>query len=129
MTFIGMSNSNVENVDSLFLKWLEYDCHKVITTAVFSAYAILTAVVIGLAACSIAKDRRRRKLKRLKESGIEQYRTTRKKYVVFLSFSGGDEEFVMTRAYPQLDAELKHILNTESVCVATSDQVIQYKMR
>ena len=118
-TLTCTSNGKVQIADFLFVKHLEYTCKKGIVIATFTIDAILTVIIIGLAIPVIRKERRRMKFKKLKESGIEQYSTARKKYVVFLSFSGDDSEFVMTRVYPQLEAELKRILNTESDCVAT----------
>ena len=112
-------HNTMENVDFSFVKHFEYRCKKALVTATFSVDAFLSIIVIGLAITFIWKERRKLKLKRLKESGIEQYRTARQKYVVFLSFAGDDEDFVMTRVYPQLEAELKRILNTDSDCVAT----------
>ena len=109
----------MENVDFTFVKHLEYSCKKDLVIATFSLDAFLSIIIIGFAIPFIQTERRKLKLKRLKESGIEQYSTARKKYVVFLSFAGDDEDFVMTRVYPQLEAELKRILNTDSDCVAT----------
>ena len=112
-------HNTTENVDFFYLKHFEYSCNTGLVIATFSADAFLSIIVIGLSIPFITKERRRLKLKRLKESGLEQYNNARKKYVVFLSFAGDDEEFVMTHVYPQLEAELKRILNTESDCVAT----------
>ena len=118
-TFNCTLNGKAENVDFLFVKHLEYSCKKGIVIAAFSFDGIFSIILIAVTVYFLMKERQRIKLKRLKESGIEQYSTIRKKYVVFLSFSGDDEEFVMTRVYPQLEAELKRILNTESDCVVT----------
>ena len=119
ITLTCNSSSKAQNVSFLYVKHFEYSCKKEIVITTFTIDAILSVIIIVLAIPVIRKERRRMKFKKLKESGIEQYSTARKKYVVFLSFSGDDAEFVMTRVYPQLEAELKRILNTESDCVAT----------
>ena len=119
ITLTCNSNGKTQNISFLFVKHFEYHCKKYIVIATITIDGILSVLIISFAVPFIIKDRRKMKFKKLKESGIAQYSTSRKKYVVFLSFSGDDSEFVMTKVYPQLEAELKLILNTESDCVAT----------
>ena len=98
---------------------LKYECKKGIVTAVFSAFAVVTMFLIYMIIFVVRKERTRAKLQKLKKSGIDTFASGRKKYAVFLSFAGDDDEFVMTRVYPRLEAELKQMLNTESDCVVT----------
>ena len=116
-TFNCTSNGKTQNVDFLFTKHFDYSCKKGIVIAAFTFFSII--LLVFTVWFIVSKERQQIIHKRLKERGLEQYSTSRKKYVVFLSFSGDDSEFVMTKVYPQLEAELKLILNTESDCVAT----------
>ena len=96
------SNNKTEMLDFSYVKQFEYRCKEAVVISTFTIFGVVTFFLSIAGVYFIVKDRRKNKLKRLKETGIEAYGSCRKKYVVFLSFSGDDEDFVMTRVYPQI---------------------------
>ena len=129
LTFISELNDTssytcVENnktlvIDDLIARKALHMCKEFIVVIVFSTLAAIIPVLISITIYFIVKDQKMKKLKKLKEIGKENYETGCKKYAAFLSFSGDNEEFVMANVYPNLNSDLKQILNIDSNCVAT----------
>ena len=112
-------NGQTLYINELTIRKTMYLCKEIIVIAVFSVFALVMVMLIPITAYLVVNEKRKVRLKRLKESGIEMFEMNPNKYPVFLSFSGDDEEFVMTKVYPNLDSGLKSILNTKSCCVAS----------
>ena len=112
-------NGQTLYINELTIRKTMYLCKKIIVITVFSVFALIMVMFIPISAYLVVKEKRKVRMKRLKESGIEMFEMNPNKYPVFLSFSGDDEEFVMTKVYPNLDSGLKSILNTESCCVVS----------
>lgn len=118
-TFTCFLNSKTEIINDPNVRKSEFLCYEHIVIVVYSMLALVTSILITATAYFITKEYRKVKMRKLRETGIEMYGKIRKIYVVFLSFSGDDTEFVMTKVYPKLESGLKRVLNTESECVAT----------
>ena len=124
-TFTCFLNGNVENVDFLFLKQLDYDCNKGIVIGVFSAMGVFIIIVTAGMVPFLVKTWKKKKAiemqERLVERGIERQAEGEYEHVAFLSFSSDDHDFVLHNVFPRLDEGLKGILRAETRCVATSD--------
>ena len=118
-TYTCVKDNRTLVIDDLIARKALYMCKEFIVVVVFSILAVVVPVLISMTIYAIVKEQKIKKLKRLKEMGKENFDRGQKKYAVFLSFSGDDEDFVMTHVYPNLNSGLKQILNTDSDCVAT----------
>ena len=118
-TYTCVENNKTLVIDDLRARKALYMCKEFIIITVFSTLAATTVMLISITIYFVVKEQRLKQLKRLKEMGIENYERGHKKYAVFLSFSGDDEEFIMTDVYPNLNSGLKKVLNIEDDCVAT----------
>ena len=118
-TNMCLFNDKLVIINDVNIRKAKLTCYENIVIIVFSLLAMSTIILIAITVFFAIKEHRNVKLKRLKETGIEMYGKLCKKHVVFLSFSGEDTEFVMTKVYPKLESGLKRILNTGSQCVAT----------
>ena len=106
-------------INDLSLRKSMYMCKRSIVIGVFSTLSVIMVILIAVTTYFVIHEKRKIRLKRLKETGIEMYDMNPKKRAVFLSFSGDDEDFVMKTVLPNLESGLKRVLNTENDCVLT----------
>ena len=106
-------------INDLSLRKSMYMCKRSIVIGVFSTLSVIMVIIIAVTVYLVIHEKKKIRLKRLKETGIEMYDMNPNKRVVFLSFSGEDEDFVMKTVLPNLESGLKRVLNTETDCVLT----------
>ena len=118
-TYACLLNGQLEVINDLTIRKAIYLCKEGIVIGTFSTLAVALVIICAVGTYLVIQEKRKITLKRLKETGIEMCAMSQNKRMVFLSFAGEDEDFIMTNVYTQLDSGLKAILNTDECCVAT----------
>ena len=121
-TYTCTLNSERKQVDKLSIQRAEYLCIKNIVITISSVLSLILLVLINIAIYVIIRRRRLLHKRSEIELAIQLYahnENNRRNPPVFLSFCNADEEIVMDEIFPNLNASLKKILNTEVRCVAT----------
>ena len=118
-TYTCLLNGQLEVINDFTIRKAIYLCKEGIVIGTFSTLAVALVIICAVGTYLVIQEKRKITLKRLKETGIEMCAMSQNKRMVFLSFAGEDEDFIMTNVYTQLDSGLKAILNTDECCVAT----------
>ena len=121
-TFTCTLKSERKQVDKWSVKRAEYLCIENIVITICSVLSLILLVLIIAAIRIIIRRRRMLHKRREIQYGIQLYAgngNDKRNPPVFLSFCSVDEEIVMNEIFPNLNAGLGKILNTEVRCVAT----------
>ena len=121
-TYTCTLNSERKQIDKLSIQRAEYLCIKNIVITSSSVLSLILLVLIIIAIYVIIRRRRLLHMRREIEIAKQlyaHYESNRGNPPVFLSFCSADEEIVLNEIFPNLNAGLKKILNTEVRCVAT----------
>ena len=121
-------NSDTVKIDNYALKQAQYLCKMPIVISVFTIMSLAIVILCTVTIYFMVNHRRRLLEERKIQLGIEVYAAQDVEInppPVFLSFCSDDNNVVLEHIFPQLDAGLKRILNTETCCIATGANDIQ----
>ena len=117
-------DKTVLNVDDSAIKRVQNICDRRIVYVACTISASFIMVTVSLASWSLYRRKRRLQRKRNMEAVISRFITGEEQYefVVFLSYSSRDEEFVQDHVIDPLNENLKLMIGTDRNLICTGDQ-------